>query len=190
MPYIPQPINFNVGQGAAAAGTPVSEELWSTPNASNLHIGCNGSSWRGAFMQTSATTTFLGKTLTKLTLRLYSFDGGSTDESFSVGVFDTTEVYTGTPLGTLSGKTNNNELTGSWAYYDYEGDAGVISSGNAIGFMIDRSDGVSDNLVQILCNTSASLTGCDDIQYSQTNTAWDYDPYINGSLLIGQGYGY
>ena len=170
--------------------SPVSEELWSIPSASTLQIGCNGSTWRGAFLQTSATTAFLGKTLTKLTLRLFSFDGGFTDEPFSVGIFDTTEVYTGTPLGTLSGATNNNQLTGSWAYYDYEGNAGEISSGNAIGVMVDRSDGVSDNLVQIQCNTSATLTGCDDIQYDQIQQEWDYDPYINGSLLIGQGYGY
>ena len=69
--------------------TPVSEELWSTPSASTVQIGCNGSTWRGAFLQTSAT-----------------------------------------------------------------------------------------------------LTGCDDIQYDQIQQEWDYDPYINGSLLIGSAYGY
>ena len=48
----------------------------------------------------------------------------------------------------------------------------------------------SNNTYQIQCNTSATLTGCDDIQYDQIQQEWDYDPYINGSLLIGSAYGY
>jgi len=191
MPYIPQPINFNVGQGAAAAGTPVSEELWSTPNANVVQIGTNGSSWRGMFLKVTSSADFVDKTITKITLRLFSFDSGSTDEAFQVGIFDTSEAYSGTPLTTFTGTTanNNNELTGSFADYEFEG-SGVVEADNAIGLMITRSDGVSDNLVQLATNSSGMPTGCEGINYSQTATTWNNDVYANGKALIGSGEGY
>ena len=170
--------------------SPASAEIWAVPSVSTVQIGLNGSSWRGLCFQTTGTTTFLGKTLTKLTLNLFSFDSGSASETFSVGRFDTSGTYS-SPLGTLTGSVNNNnQLTGVSATYEFTGNAGVISSGDGIGIMIDRSDGVSINLVQVITSTSNMPTGCSGTNYSQTSTQWNADSYSNDKAPTGQGYGY
>ena len=135
MPYIPQPINFNVGQGAAAAAPdPIIYESSCTP----MNWTTEPSSGAKGTVVSNESSIYYGKSITDT--QYYLKQNGTTSGTASAKIIQCSDGSTKHTFWTMN--ISDISATGAWTTETSTPYTGTITTGDIIGMEFTHAFGI------------------------------------------------